>query len=111
MESRIDTPMPSYHYRSCQRAWALKIKSVFVNASADPEADDEEFIASDKFGGAILVFEEKGYAQIQVDADWFREHRPKSGGYYVVRELTDVVRNEDPVFMYAEEFKKVYIRL
>lgn len=59
-------------YKCHKEVHALKIK----------EVDDRGFAA----GGARLVFEEEGFAPIDVSEEYMRKHQPKVGGYYVVYE-------------------------
>ena len=61
-------------YVSHKEVWALKIKD----------------IKGSQTGDAVLSFEEEGYADIPVTAEWCRKHDPTHsgmawvGGYYVV---------------------------
>lgn len=73
--------MPRYKYH--KEVWALKIEKVIKHAHPDPKADDAVFEASQEFQGAHLFPEDKRYAPIPVDADYYRKHDPEPGGYYV----------------------------
>jgi len=55
-------------YNCHKQVWALKIKSATVY---------------DSDGNGELVFEDEGFAAMDVDGDYFRKHNPKAGGYYV----------------------------
>lgn len=82
-ETTVGREMP--RYKCHKEVWALKIKEVIVHAHPDPEFSDAEFQASPAFQGAHLFPEHSDlYGPITVDADWFRKHQPKDGGYYVV---------------------------
>lgn len=92
-------------YKSHKTVWALKIKQVIKHAHPDPNADDAAFEASSEFQGAHLFVEEEGYAPIPVDADWYRKHNPKEGGYYIV--YSDGYRSWSPAQAFEEGYTLV----
>lgn len=59
--------MPKYQCH--KRVHALKIKDILEN---------------DQDGAATLMWVEKDYGPLRVDAQWMRRHSPQLGGYYVV---------------------------
>jgi len=61
----VQVEMP--RYKCHKEVWALKIKAI-VEAAKNPQ----------------LVFEESGYAPLNVDFEWYYKHKPEVGGYYVV---------------------------
>lgn len=73
-------------YRCHKKVWALKITTIAMHASGDPCVSNAEFQESSAFEGAHLIPCEDSYAPIPVSADWFRQHKPEAGGYYVVYE-------------------------
>jgi hypothetical protein len=75
--------LPKYRCHKVVRA--IKITNVAKHAHPDPAADDGVFEASAKFQGASLITQTT-YGRrivIPVDADWYRVHKPSSGGYFV----------------------------
>jgi len=78
----VSREMP--RYKCHKEVWALKIERVIKHAHPDPDANDAAFEASAEFQGAHLFPEDKRYAPIPVDADYYRKHDPQDGGYYVV---------------------------
>lgn len=92
-------------YQSHKKVWALKLKDVVKHAHPDPNTDDAAFEASDAFQGAHLMPEDPGFAPIPVDAEWYRKHDPKAGGYYVV--YPDGYKSWSP----AEAFEAGYTRV
>jgi hypothetical protein len=101
--SGVVREMPKY--RCHKEVHALKIKDVIKHAHPDPNYDDAKFEASDEFQGAHLMIEDEGYAPVPVDADWYRKHDPKPGGYYVV--YADGYKSFSP----AEAFESGYTRI
>jgi hypothetical protein len=71
-------------YKCHKQVWALKIKSVVCHAHPDPAVSIEEFCKTEAFGGGNLFFEDERYAMRTFTPDWYRKHKPESGGYFVV---------------------------
>ena len=68
MSDQAMVEMPKY---LCNKTvWALKIKHINDVVGNNPVAS--------------LVFEEDGYAPIDVSAEYMEKHNPVAGGYYVV---------------------------
>ena len=74
--------MPTY--KSHKTVSALKIREVVCHAHVDPAVSIDEFAKTDEFQGGHIIPDDKRYGPIPFDADYFRKHRPKAGGYYVV---------------------------
>ena len=88
-DSQQEMPM----YKCYKKVWALKIKKILL----PPEGNT--------FAGAILVFEEEGYADIQVSVEYMQKQNPAAGGYYVV--YKDGYKSFSP----AEAFEDGYMRI
>jgi len=73
-------------YQRHKQVRAVKIKEVLKHAHPDPKADDAAFESSPAFQGAHLLPIDERFLPIAVDADWYRKHSPKPGGYYVLYE-------------------------
>lgn len=73
-------------YQCHKQVRAVKIKEVLKHAHPDPKADDAAFEPSPAFQGAHLIPIDERFLPIAVDADWYRKHSPKPGGYYVLYE-------------------------
>lgn len=71
-------------YKCYKEVWALKIKEI---------------------NGISLVFEESGYAPIQVDQEWFNKHNPEAGGYYVV--YKDGYKSYSPAKAFEEGYELI----
>ena len=67
MSDTASIEMPKY--KCTKEVWALKIKDVNIY---------------DSDGNGELIFEEPGYANIDLPGEYFRKHEPYSGGFYVV---------------------------
>jgi len=65
MSNEIEMP----RYQSHKQVWALKISEIRTSIYA---------------GFFSIVFEDKDYASVRVDAEWVRAKKPEAGGYYVV---------------------------
>jgi len=83
-----ETEMPKY--RCHKEVWALKIKAV------KPEALTT---------GAVLVFEEDGYAPMRVPQGFIDKHDPQPGGYFV--QYKDGYQSFSP----AKAFEEGYTRI
>ena len=68
-EPSVQIEMPKY--QSHKKVWALKIKEL----GFAPEGH-----------GAIIIPENKRYAEFLVNNDYCNKHKPEAGGYYVVYE-------------------------
>ena len=71
-------------YKCHKEVWALKIKDVVCHAHPDPAVSIDEFAKTDQFQGGNFIFENERYAPRPFSADFYRKHRPESGGYFVV---------------------------
>lgn len=78
----VGIKMPTY--RCHKTVSALKIKEVVCHADADPAVTIDEFAKTEEFQGGNLFFEDQRYAMRTFGADWYRRHKPESGGYFVV---------------------------
>lgn len=67
----VSAEMPKY--KCHKEVWALKLEGVRVYIDAEGEHFE-------------LYPEDKRYAAISVEQDWFDKHKPEKGGYYVVYE-------------------------
>ena len=103
MSEGIGIEMPKY--KCHKQVWALKIRDVVCHAHPDPGVSIEEFSKDPKFSGGFLFAAEEGYAPIPFDAEWYRKHRPKPGGYYVVYQ--DGYKSYSP----ADAFETGYTRI
>lgn len=69
-------------YKCHKEVWALKIKE--VKCLLDFPDGDEVFTKQIGTRGAKLIFEDAGYAPIEVSLAYLIKHNPRVGGYYVV---------------------------
>ncbi len=88
-----DTQQQMPLYKCYKKVWALKIKEIKLNPHPDNGV------------GAVLSFEEEGYADLQVSADYLAKHEPIIGGYYVV--YKDGYKSFSP----ADSFEDGYMRV
>lgn len=82
-------------YKCHKEVWALKIAEVRDTAEPGNETD----------GSRLLIFEEKPYAPIRVDAAYVHKHKPEAGGYYVV--YADGYKSFSPAKAFEEGYSKV----
>lgn len=92
-------------YRCHKEVWALKIKHVVCDSHPDPEVSIEEFSKTEAFSGGSFVFEDDGYAMRTFTPEWYRKHKPVSGGYLVI--YKDGYESFSP----AEAFEEGYTRI
>lgn len=86
MSEGVQAEMPRYQCH--KQVWALKIREVRSQAP-----------------GAIIVPDDAGYSEFDVDEDYMQKHKPAAGGYYVV--YKDGYQSFSP----AEAFEDGYTRL
>lgn len=98
IEARKELP----RYRCHKVVMALKIREVICLDQPDPDASDSVRDAFLNIPKAILVPEDGRFQSLPVSEDWFRNHDPKPGGYYVLYE--DSYSSFSP----AEAFEKGY---
>jgi len=93
------TEMPKY--KSHKEVWALKIKSIELDADLDKKPNK----VTD--GSAILSFKENGYAQIKVDHDFVRRMKNTDDdlGYYVVYD--DGYKSWSPTKAFEEGYTRI----
>lgn len=103
----VDREMPKY--KCHKEVWALKIKEVqsSIPTPSLPSPLPGECGIESGEGPIIhtLVFEDAGYAPIEVSGDFYFRHKPKAGGYYVV--YKDGYKSFSP----ASEFEDGYSKL
>ena len=81
-ENKVQAEMPKY---VCHKeVHALKIKQIICHAHEDPSVTIDEFSKTAEFKGGHILPEDRRFCPIPFDADYYRKHNPKSGGYYVV---------------------------
>jgi len=72
-----EAPMPRYQCH--KKVWALKIAQI----TPKPNPDTSGQSASASYG-AFITPADKGFAPIEVTAEYVIKHKPEVGGYYVV---------------------------
>lgn len=90
-ECECSAEMPKY--KCYKEVWALKIAEIRTHHVEPPD------------GSAVLVPEDKRYANFRVEADYVERHNPVAGGYYVV--YADGYKSFSP----AEAFESGYTRI
>ena len=91
MEGQTGREFPKY--RCHKEVWALKVKEVLPGQQ------------SGKGPGVTVVFEEAGYAPLDLGEDFLEHHPVFEGGYYVV--YKDGYRSFSP----AQAFEEGYTRI
>lgn len=96
--SDCQAEMPKY--RCHKEVWALKIKTVTLQFIKSEES--KTGVIPD---GAVLTFEEPGYAPVHCDAQWTEKFDPQPGQYLVT--YKDGYTSVSPAAAFEEGYSRI----